>query len=344
MNGKSGDKAADGYELGDTLEPTGKLTKDQEKDQNYKIKHDSVKSQGKENMSKIQTVEQLIEHAEEIEKLEMAMKNIEDLSVSVMDPESNPELRFAYFKEALTGSKKFGQGSENVATHMFITQEDSSFQRITQGAGSNIDKFFVYHPLDNANIAKIMGAANFRGKFRSDGIKKKVRGSERRTGFNLYRSSLIAEIKTSTAGGKKYLDGFRGLMSEALQEGLITKEQYTELITEGFLGDIASSVLGGIKNVATAAAEKGGEILSSWTQKISDAFSGMVDWFKGMFERVSKIVKQLLRGFQDAIDGGMENFLEFMGLSTAELVEEFEPGGDANGDEQTSAFLTLFSS
>ena len=227
---------------------------------------------------------------------------------------------------------------------MCIRDRDSSFQRITQGAGSNIDKFFVYHPLDNANIAKIMGAANFRGKFRSDGIKKKVRGSERRTGFNLYRSSLIAEIKTSTAGGKKYLDGFRGLMSEALQEGLITKEQYTELITEGFLGDIASSVLGGIKNVATAAAEKGGEILSSWTQKISDAFSGMVDWFKGMFERVSKIVKQLLRGFQDAIDGGMENFLEFMGLSTAELVEEFEPGGDANGDEQTSAFLTLFSS
>ena len=345
VNGESGDKAAAGYELGDTLEPAGKLTKDQEKDQNYKIKHDSVKSQGKQNMSKIQTVEQLIAHAEEIEKLEIAMKKIEKLSISVMSPDSNKELRFAYFKEALTGSRKFGQGSKNVATHMFVTQEDSTFPKITQGQGSNIDNFFVYESLeDDATIIKIMNAANFRGKFRSDGIKKKVGSAQRRTGFNLYRSSLIAEIKTSTDGGKKYLDKFRGLMSEALQEGLITKDQYAELITEGLLGDIASSVVGGIKSAAATAAEKGGEILSSWTKKISDVFSGMVDWFKGMYERVSAIVKQLFRGFQDAIDGGMESFLGFMGLSTAELVEEFEPGGDANGDEQTNAFLTLFSS
>jgi len=344
VDGETGEQAANNYKLGDELEATGELTKDQEKFQKYKVKHDSIKSQGKENMSKIQTIEQLIEHAEEIEKLEQAVQNIEELSMKVMSVQTNPELRLAYFTEALTGRRKFGEGSKNVATHAFITQEDSYFSNIVQGEGSNIDNFFVYQPLDDANIKKIMNAANFRGKFRSDGIKKKVRGSNKRTGFNLFRSSIIAEIKSSTEGGKKYLDQFRGMMKEALSEGIITHDQHDNLITEGFFGDMASSAIDGIKNIASSAAEKGGEVLSKWTKKIKEAFSGMVDWFQEMYKRVSDAVKKMLLGFKEAISGGMESFVEFMGLTTPELLEEFDPGGDANGDERSGAFLTLFSS
>ena len=60
----------------------------------------------------------------------------------------------------------------------------------------------LYKPLDAAYIQTIANAATWRGKFRSDSIKVK----KKKTGYNLFRSSLIAEIKSSSKGEVKTVD------------------------------------------------------------------------------------------------------------------------------------------
>ena len=120
-NGSTGPEAAANYNLGDTLIAASDASKKTKKDADYKTKFDP-KMQQKEAMDGINTIEQLMSHAEEILNLEKTLQEIEKEVVALLDPTGNDDLRLAFFKEALTGEQKFGKGSENVATHVYITQ------------------------------------------------------------------------------------------------------------------------------------------------------------------------------------------------------------------------------
>ena len=335
-NGSTGPEAAANYNLGDTLIAASDASKKTKKDADYKTKFDP-KMQQKEAMDGINTIEQLMSHAEEILNLEKTLQEIEKEVVALLDPTGNDDLRLAFFKEALTGEQKFGKGSENVATHVYITQGSKQLASAMTGNRSkdllNVKNLHIYKALDDAYIEQIANAATWRGKFRSDSIKV----GKKKTGYNLYRSSLIAEIKTASPGGKEYLDKFKNMLSqvvkEAIAEGLITE---VELLEEGWLGDMATNVLGGVKKVAAAAIKKGAESWRSFIDKLSTSFKGLIRWFKYSIAKIAGIADKLFGALREALNKGTAGIVEFFGFTPEELADAIEPPPDT----KTSVFVS----
>jgi len=342
-DGSTGEDAAAKYEFGDEVVPTDSSGKANKKQANYKTKYDT-KTQQKEAMATITTVDQLVEHAEEILALEESLKNIEAQVVELLNPQGNDALRIAFFTEALTARKKFEGSPENIATHVYITQDSPTLMNSVKGDppqavnSSGIAGLHIYKPLDKNYITQIANAATWRGKFRSDSIKV----SGKKTGYNLYRSSLIAEIKTASPGGKKYLDGFKNMMNEtiikeAIADGLITEQ---ELLEEGWFGDLADNVFGGVKKVAAAAVKKGGEVWNSFVEKLTKSIDGLLGWFKESLVKVINTANKLFESLTDALQQGVAGVVDFFGITAEEIAAAIEPPED----EQTSFWVQQVSS
>jgi len=335
-DGSTGPEAAAEYKLGDELQATDSATKKSGKDADYKIKFDP-KMEQKEAMATIATVDELMDHAEKILGLETALKEIESEVVELLNPEGNDALRLAFFKEALTGEQKFGAGTENVATHVYITQDSQTLARHITGNpdtdAKTVKGLHLYKPLDAAYIQTIANAATWRGKFRSDSIKVK----KKKTGYNLFRSSLIAEIKSSSKGGKAYLDTFKGMLGEivqeAIDEGLITEQ---ELLEEGWFGDMADNVVGGVKKVATAAVRKGAEYWGSFVEKLTKSIDSLLKWFKDSIIKIAEMANKLFESIKGALQKGVAGIVDFFGITAEEIAQAVEPPSD----EKTTIFMS----
>lgn len=331
-DGSTGPAAAAEYKLGDDIQTTDKSSNATQRNApNYKIKTDD-KVLGQQAMESIDTVGELVKHAKEILGLEKGLKQIEASVKKTLNPASNDSLRLEFYREALTGKQKF-QDQENVAEYVYITQDQDALVASVTGDTKkdlkNISHLHLLKPLDDSYIKAIADAATWRGKFRSDGIK--VGG--KKTGYNLYRSSLIAEINTASAGGKKYMQGWSNMLSnvvkEAVNEGFVTEQ---ELLEEGVFTDIAS----GIKRVASAVVKKGGEALGWFIEKLTKAIDGVIGWFKDSIVKVIRSAEKLFGVLQETLRGGVPKIIEFFGITPEEIAAAVEPPSDTN----TTVFLS----
>ena len=280
----------------------------------------------KQNMLAITTTRDLLAHAEEILELEKRLKNIENEVVKSLDPATNPALRYAFYKEALTAEVKFGgvdektgkilnSKVENIANSMLVTQDKKTLEaHLTKG--TSIEGLYKFVELDTAHLKQVADAAQWRGKFRSDSLKYKVAGKDKKSGYNLFRASIIAEIKETKQEQNKYLQEFRDLLLGGVEEGFISEKQLLEEGLGEWVGKLASYGKDMIK--------KGAEAWSSFIVKVSNYTERLTKWFENSIMSIIRKVKEFLKAFQQAIAGGTRGLMKFMGIELNEYVDAIE--------------------
>tara|TARA_B100000131_G_C18042745_1_gene583136 strand:+ start:1 stop:1200 length:1200 start_codon:yes stop_codon:yes gene_type:complete len=281
----------------------------------------------------ISTTKQLLEHAEQILKLEETLKNIETEVVGALNPTENPELEFAFYKEALTAAVKFGgldpktkqvinPGASHIADSIYITQPKDVLAKHTGSA--NIKGLHVFHDLDDAYIKKISSAATWRGKFRSDSLKEKVASGKKKTGYNLLRASIIAEIKNAKGEKNAYLAEFDKMLQDnlpqAVSEGLLTEQE----LNEAGLGDFIRKAT----EVGKGVIKKGAEFWAGFMESLKSFINDFTKWFQDSIMGIVENAKKLLEGIKDAMSGGTYGLMQFFGISLSDYVEAIEPPAD----------------
>ena len=278
------------------------------------------------DMLAITSTRDLLSHAEEILKLEERLQGIEAEVVKALDPTTNPELEFAFYREALTAEVKFGgvnmetgevldAGAENIADSMYLTQDKKTLAKhVTEG--TPVERLHKFVILDEAYIKKIASAASWRGKFRSDSIKEKLATGKKKTGYNLFRASIIAEIKHTREKKNEYLQEFEGMLSGAVNEGLLTEQQLIEAGFKDFVNKLASH---GKKLI-----QKGAEAWSSFIDKLSDLTKRLTAWFKDSILSIVEKVKGFLISIKEAIAGGTRGLMKFFGIELGEYLDAIE--------------------
>jgi hypothetical protein len=280
----------------------------------------------KMDMLAITSTRDLLSHAEEILKLEERLQNIEAEVVKALDPTTNPELEFAFYREALTAEVKFGginmetgevldAGVENIADSMYLTQDKKTLAKHV-AEGTPVERLHKFVILDEAYIKKIASAASWRGKFRSDSLKEKLATGEKKTGYNLFRASIIAEIKNTREKKNEYLQEFEGMLSGAVNEGLLTEQQLIEAGFKDFVNKLASH---GKKLI-----QKGAEAWSSFIDKLSNLTKRLTAWFKDSILSIVEKIKGFLISIKEAIAGGTRGLMKFFGIELGEYLDLIE--------------------
>ena len=281
----------------------------------------------------ITTTRQLLEHANEILNLEETLQNIENEVVNALNPTENPELEFAFYKEALTGAIKFGglnpatkqvrnPSSPNIADSIYITQPKEVLIKYTGKA--NIKGLHVFHDLDDSYIRKISSAASWRGKFRSDSLKEKIGGKNKKTGYNLLRSSIIAEIKIAKGEKNAYLAEWDKMLqdnlSQAVSEGLLTEQE----LNEAGLGDFIRKAA----EVGKTVIKKGAEFWAGFMKSLKKFINKFTKWFQDTIMSIAEQAKKLVNEIKDAMQGGTHGLMQFFGISLSDYVEMIDPPAD----------------
>ena len=87
---------------------------------------------------------------------------------NVLDPTENEDLKYAFFRYALTGKKKFDEGAGQIANSMLVTQDKADIkEKMDEDPNYPIERLQVFYPdLNDDLIRKIADNASWRGKFR----------------------------------------------------------------------------------------------------------------------------------------------------------------------------------
>jgi len=175
--------------------------------------------QQKKAMNAITTLEQLREHVAGLDEIEQKLKDTEIAVGNVLDPTENEDLKYAFFRYALTGKKKFDEGADQIANSMLVTQDKADIkEKMDEDPNYPIERLQVFYPdLNDDLIRKIADNASWRGKFRSDSVKQ----GGKKTGYYKLRASIISEIKKIKGEANEILDDYdKRLRGETLNEGI----------------------------------------------------------------------------------------------------------------------------
>jgi len=123
------------------------------------------------------------------------------------------------------------------------------------------------------------------------------------------------------------------IVQEAIDEGLITEQ---ELLEEGWFGDMADNVVGGVKKVATAAVRKGAEYWGSFVEKLTKSIDSLLKWFKDSIIKIAEMANKLFESIKGALQKGVAGIVDFFGITAEEIAQAVEPPSD----EKTTIFMS----
>ena len=109
---------------------------------------------------------------------------------------------------------------------------------------------------------------------------------------------------------------FEGMLSGAVNEGLLTEQQLIEAGFKDFVNKLASH---GKKLI-----QKGAEAWSSFIDKLSDLTKRLTAWFKDSILSIVEKVKGFLISIKEAIAGGTRGLMKFFGIELGEYLDAIE--------------------
>ena len=271
----------------------------------------------------VKTGKDLIKYLKEFKNVNKNLDTLETEFIEFLDPETNPQLQLEFFREGLTGRAKFGgtiKGGKlvidlnhpQIANHFLITQDKKMMETNLAALQANPEAaagLYEIKPINDRVVRDVAQAGSFRAKVRVDSMKEKVGGKKSKTGLAFMRGSIVAEIKSSTAAGKKYIAEFENKLKTALQEGILVENQLNEFE----LGAMIKKGWGKLK----AAGIK-------FIKAIFDAFSRIVEFAQSTFSSIFDKVKALTNSAKAAVTKGASGVLSFLGISAKDYVESID--------------------
>jgi hypothetical protein len=218
-----------------------------------------------EDLAAIKTLDALKEHVEgDLKEVNDSLKRVEEAAKKAFDMEDNKNLKYAFYKYALTGQKKFKKGAEQIANSMLVTQEKPDLKKYT--GKKRIDQLQVFYPeINDELIQKIANSASFRGKVRSDSVKV----SEQKTGFYKLRESIVAEIKQIEDEANEFLKQYEDLLNDdKLNEGVVD-----------FFKDIFGKMISWLTKSYDSLNEKLEELKDAAAKAVDKGVDGLMDFF-----------------------------------------------------------------
>lgn len=216
----------------------------------------------------IQTLDALKEHIEtDLKEVNKRLKAVEDAAKAAFDVEANKNLKYAFYKYALTGQKKFKEGAEHIANSMLVTQEKKDIQKkMKDDPNYPIEKLQVFYPeINDELIQKIANSASFRGKVRSDSYKV----SKKKTGFYQLRETIVAEIKQIEGEANEFLKKYEDLLNDdKLNEGVVD-----------FFKDIFGKMTSWLTRSYDSLKKKFDDLRNALVKAVGEGADGLMDFF-----------------------------------------------------------------
>jgi len=274
-------------------------------------------------LTTVKTGKDLIQYLKEFKNVNKNLDTLETEFIDFLDPETNPQLKIEFFREGLTGRAKFGGTVSDgkldinlkhpqIANHFLITQDKKTMEANMGALKAKPEAaagLYEIKPINDQVVKAVSTAASFRAKVRVDSMKEKVGGKKTKTGLAFMRGSIVAEIKSSTAEGKKYITDFENKLKTALSEGLLVENQLNEFE----LGAMLKKGWGKLK----AAGMK-------FIKALFDAFNRIVKFVQSKFTPILNKLKGLIDSAKTAVTKGATGVLSFLGISPKDYVESIE--------------------
>ena len=223
-------------------------------------------------------------------------KKVQQYFDEITDPETNPDLKYYFLREAMSGIAKFGKDSPATAdTLLSVAGADTIYGVKKKGKRSggvvsadptfeNIDDFYSFSPISRKVVSGYMPLVNLSVKFKSDSIKD-AEGNNIGTKAREVVGLLFDE-------SNKFKKSLQDTLSQL-------NESQDFHLDESILDDIKSGIVS-LKDFLTSLPSKA-------ANKIRSVYKSFVEKVKKGFDTIRKAIFNILRQGIDAV-------LKFFGI------------------------------
>ena len=203
----------------------------------------------------------------------------------VTDPETNPDVKYYFLREAMTGVAKFGKESPATANALLsVAAKDTIYGKKKKSIGKRvggvvsvdptfeiIDDFYNFSPVNRKLINSYMPLVNLSVKFKSDSIKEEDKDGKKKTVGTKAREVVGLLFDES--------DKFKKSLKAAINQ---LNESQDFHLDEGLLDDIKSGITS-FKDFLSA-------LPSQAANKIKSVYKSFVEKIKKGFDIIKKAI------------------------------------------------------